>query len=135
MSAINTTSFDALIPASPPASVGPIRTGGKDFAAVLSSSSSTGSETQKLKDDEMREAADQLVATAFILPMLEQARNDPFKSDMFHGGKAEEVFGQQLDVIFADNITTSANFGISDALVRRFQPAATPSQTQVNLRG
>ncbi len=133
MSAINSLSFESLMPSAATAGTGPVRTGGKDFAALLSDGS-TGNARQ-VKNEEMREAADQLVATAFILPMLEQVRHDPFKSDMFHGGKGEEVFGQQLDVIFADNITKSANFGISDALVRRFQPAATTPPTQVNLRG
>ena len=79
------------------------------------------------------------MATAFILPLLEQVRNDPFKSDLFHGGKGEEVFGQQLDVIFAENITSSANFGLSQALVERFRQASpedtSNSPSKVNLRG
>lgn len=134
MSTMSPLSLDALIPAAAPAaSVGALRTGGKDFAAMLTDSSSVGDTA--VKNDELREAADQLVATAFILPMLEQARNDPFKSDMFHGGKGEEVFGQQLDVIFADNITKSANFGISDALIARFQKPTSSNEPQVNLRG
>lgn len=133
MSAIHSLSLDALVPATPPATAGALRTGGKDFAAMLTGSESIGHTA--MKNDELRDAADQLVATAFILPMLEQARNDPFKSDMFHGGKGEEVFGQQLDVIFADNITKSANFGISDALVQRFQKPTSTSEPQVNLRG
>ena len=74
----------------------------------------------------LHDAADQLVATAFILPLLEQARQDPFKSDLFHGGRGEEVFGQQLDVIFADRITASANFGISDAIDKQFRQASPP---------
>ncbi|MEO0515084.1 MAG: rod-binding protein [Planctomycetota bacterium] len=133
MSAIKSISFESMVPAASAAGTGPVRLGGKDFAAVLSDTSAN--DAREIKNDEVREAADQLVASAFILPMLEQARNDPFKSDMFHGGKGEEVFGQQLDVIFADNITKSANFGISDALVRRFQPASTSNESQVNLRG
>lgn len=134
MSAINTLNLEGLVPeAASSASLGSARLDGKDFASILSESSSSGA--ADLKNEEIREAADQLVATAFILPLLEQARNDPFKSDMFHGGKAEEVFGQQLDVIFADNITKSANFGITDALVRRFQPSLPSAETQVNLRG
>jgi len=99
----------------------------QSFAAELESAGKSGKPT-------LRESADQLVSTAFILPLLEKARNDPFKSELFHGGRGEEVFGQQLDVIFADNITKSSNFGISDALVRRFQPA-TSSNHEVNLRG
>ena len=139
MMATNPLSLDALTPATTSSSAGAVRGFGKDFAGLLTDSSRQASETSApgvVKNDEMREAADQLVATAFILPMLAQARHDPFKREMFHGGRAEEVFGQQLDVIFADNITKSANFGISDALVARFQkPSFDSNQPQVNLRG
>lgn len=123
-------SLDALNPLGKTLpTVGTPRADGKDFAAMIESS-------QAPAKDEAREAADQLVATAFILPLLEQARNDPFKSDMFHGGRGEDIFGQQLDVIFADGITKSAHFGISDALVRQFQnPTSEQPQAQVNLLG
>ncbi|MBB6430357.1 rod-binding protein [Algisphaera agarilytica] len=108
-------------------------TGSRDFAAELDRAAKTSGEVE---NPELREAAEQLVATAFILPLLEQARQDPFKSDLFHGGQGEEVFGQQLDVIYAENITQSANFGISDALVRRFETTLNHDpESQVNLRG
>ncbi|MEM9883383.1 MAG: rod-binding protein [Planctomycetota bacterium] len=69
--------------------------------------------------DEAHAAADQLVATAFVLPLLAQARNSPFRSELFDGGRAEAAFGQQLDVIFAENITRAANFGLGDAIAKR----------------
>lgn len=130
MSPLAPTSLDALNPRGNTLTTpGAARAGGKDFAAMIESSRAPA-------NDEAREAADQLVATAFILPLLEQARNDPFKSEMFHGGRGEQIFGQQLDVIFADAITKSANFGISDALVRRFQqPTPQKQQNQVNFLG
>lgn len=129
MNPSNPLSLDAFTRAAPLTS-GAIRGGGQDFAAMIESAQSAPGR------DEVREAADQLVSTAFILPLLEQVRSDPFKSDLFHGGRGEEVFGQQLDVIFADNITQSANFGISDALVRQFQNASIhQNQPQVNTFG
>ena len=73
----------------------------------------------------LHELADQLVSTAFVLPLLEQARQDPFKSELFHGGRGEEVFGQQLDVIMAERITASSNFGLADAIARQFGVADT----------
>ena len=90
-------------------------------------------EQAKHREDETREAADQLVATAFVLPLLQQVRDDPFKSDLFHGGQGEEIFGQQLDVLMAERITKSAGFGLSDALVRQFNPAT--ASREVDLRG
>ena len=84
------------------------------------------------RSQQIGEAGDQLVSTAFVLPLLSQLRDSPFKSEMFDGGQAEQIFGQQLDTILADRITSSANFGISDALVRQFDPAAA---SKVDLRG
>ncbi len=50
------------------------------------------------------EAAQQLVATTFIQPVLGQMRQDPFRSELFHGGFAEDAFQQQLDVRLAPGI-------------------------------
>ena len=88
------------------------------------------------KQKKARESADQLIASAFVLPVLQEVRNSPFKVEMFSGGRAEEVFGQQLDVILAERITQSAGFGLSEALVRQFE-GHTPSlsQPEVDLRG
>ncbi len=92
--------------------------GGSSFHAQLDAAS---------RSDKLRDAGNQLVSTAFVLPLLTQMRDDPFKSEMFHGGRAEEIFGQQLDVILADRITQSSNFGIADALVKQFtHPSASP---------
>lgn len=66
----------------------------------------------------LRESAEQLVATTFIMPMLAKMREDPFKSDLFHGGQTEEVFGQRLDTILAERIVSKADFPIVDAVYR-----------------
>ncbi|MEM7625094.1 MAG: rod-binding protein [Planctomycetota bacterium] len=89
------------------------------------------------KQKQARESAEQLIASAFILPVLEEVRNSPFKTEMFSGGRAEEVFGQQLDVIFAERITQSAGFGLSEALIRQFDqsPAPGSQEPKVDLRG
>ncbi|MFP4143726.1 MAG: hypothetical protein ACOCTI_03245 [Phycisphaeraceae bacterium] len=65
-----------------------------------------------------REAAEQLVATAFIKPLLQQVRNDPFKSDLFHGGQGEEAFGQRLDTILADRMVQRMNFPLVDTIAK-----------------
>ncbi|MEM1108312.1 MAG: hypothetical protein AAGH99_06445 [Planctomycetota bacterium] len=137
MSLISPPNLDTLLqnPATAEAAVRPV---GSDFASLLSvqgENESTEPTDAKAHNRELREAAEQLVASAFILPLLQQARNDPFKSDLFHGGRGEEAFGQQLDVIYADNITRSANFGITDALVSRFERTEPANPTEVDLRG
>ena len=79
----------------------------RSFAQLLNSASA---QSVDLKDNvenkkaQAREAAEQLVASTLIIPVLSQARKDPFKSEMFHGGFAEDAFGAQLDTMFADQI-------------------------------
>lgn len=64
----------------------------------------------------LRKAAEQLVATTFIQPMLAKMREDPFRSDLFHGGRTEEIFGEQLDTILSERIVARADFSIVDAV-------------------
>ncbi len=86
--------------------------------------------------DELREAAAQLVSAAFLRPLLAEARQDPFRSDLFHGGRGEEIFGEQFDGLLADRITEAADFPVTDAIVRRFSsPDPTPSSQRVNVLG
>jgi len=61
--------------------------------------------------DRARTAASQLVATALVQPILAELRSSPFKSDLFHGGRGEEVFRQQLDTVLAERIASSPGFG------------------------
>lgn len=84
-----------------------------------------------------RDAAEQLVASAFILPLLTQLRNDPFKSEMLHGGRGEEMFGQQLDTIIADRIVRKTNLPIVDSIYRAIthQPKTVTRGAGVNRYG
>ena len=62
-------------------------------------------EEVKTKDgDAQREAAEQLVGIALFLPLLKQARENPFKTDLFHGGPGEERFASQFDQQIADRL-------------------------------
>lgn len=76
----------------------------------------------------LREAAEQFVASALVLPMLQGMREDPFRSDLFHGGMGEDTFQSQLDTILADRITSQSRFPLVDLIMeqvlRRYnQPA------------
>lgn len=79
------------------------------------------------REQEARLVAEQLVASTLVLPILSQARNDPFKSDLFHGGKGEEMFGSQLDTILAERITSSSRMPIVDAVYRSITRTPQPS--------
>ncbi len=65
-----------------------------------------------------REAAEQLVATALIQPMLNAMQDDPFRSDLFHGGAGENAFMPQLNQILSDRMVGREDFGLVDEITR-----------------
>ena len=87
---------------------------GPSFDALLN-----GAQDEASADDPARKAAQDLVATTFLAPLLSMVREDPFKSDLFHGGAGEELFGARLDEVIGDRITRAANFPIVDAVYRQ----------------
>lgn len=107
------------------------RSSGDEFQARLAAETSRiadAAETDGLSPERskaLRTAAEQLVATTFIQPMLAKMREDPFKTDLFHGGQAEEIFGQQMDTIYAERIVAKANFAIVDAVYKTIADSAT----------
>ncbi len=82
--------------------------------------------------DEAQKAAQQIVGYALYMPMLKQMRNDPFKSDLMHGGFGEDAFANQFDQLIADRLAERSNHGLADAMVRRMTAAQTP---ELNTRG
>jgi hypothetical protein len=68
----------------------------------------------------LREAVTRFVATTLIAPLLKQFAAEPFKSDLFHGGFAEDAFRQQLDTVLADRIAASPKLPIVDHLYQSF---------------
>lgn len=111
--------LDNLTPAATPATLR--RPSGAGFAQRLQALqvraggvAADGADAERAKD--LRKAAEQLVATTFIQPMLAKMREDPFKNDLFHGGRTEEIFGEQLDTILSERIVSRADFSIVDAV-------------------
>lgn len=109
-----------------------------DFASLLNrpgtAKESQMSDTQK---DDVRQAAQQLVSSALILPMLQQIRSSSLKSEMFHGGFSEDAFGAQLDTELADRMVAKSNFPIVDAIYRKMtgQTDMSPKGKELNLHG
>ncbi len=75
--------------------------------------------TQESQDARLREATEQLVGQALFLPLLKQARDTAFKSDLFHGGRGEEAFGAQLDMTLADRMARRDAQGLVDSIVQQ----------------
>ena len=69
---------------------------------------------------EIRKAAEQLVASTFIMPMFNQLRQDPLAANLFHGGRGESVFQQQLDTELSDRIAAGTGFDLVEAVVKKF---------------
>lgn len=94
---------------------------GGGFAEAMASSVSEARATAEKRSSELRSAAEQLVATTFIMPLFAQLRNDPMASEMFHGGRGEAVFQQQMDQILSDRISTGAGFDLVDTVAAYFE--------------
>lgn len=69
---------------------------------------------------EAREAANQLVASTFIIPILGKLRDSSMAEGPFAPGAAEKRFGPMLDQHMADRIIEASNFDIVDAIAERY---------------
>lgn len=76
----------------------------------------------------MREAAEQLVSTAFITPILGALRENSTAAGPFAPSTAEKRFGPLLDQQFADRIVQAANFSLIDTIIDRYLPREVPKQ-------
>lgn len=74
----------------------------------------------RLDEKRARAAAEQLVGQALFMPLLKQARENPFKTELFHGGRGEEAFGAQMDQLLADRLASRDASGLVQAISRRF---------------
>lgn len=90
------------------------------FDTLLSRAEGAGA-TADQRERQIREAADEFVGMAFILPLMKMSRNDPFKSEMFHGGQGEEAFGAQLDQMRAKQVSPAISKPLVDAIYNRFR--------------
>jgi Rod binding domain-containing protein len=77
---------------------------------------------QETKREQVREAAEQLVASAFIVPVLASMRETSKAAGPFAPGTVERRFGPLLDQHLADRITQASRFTLVDAIVDRYAP-------------
>ncbi len=89
------------------------------FTSLLTASSDAQRASGKTRDEQVREAVEQLVASAFILPLMEEFREQPLDSDLFGGGFAEDTFKQQMDTVIADRMVAGGNFPIVEVIHQR----------------
>jgi Rod binding domain-containing protein len=85
----------------------------------LATSASEAQRENQTKLAELRHAAEQLVGITFFQTLLQSAHNSTLKGDYGHGGRGEEMFTAQLDVIFAERAAESSRFGLVDEIYAR----------------
>lgn len=105
------------------------------FSSVLKVADAASDRRPLTRADQAYQQAQELVALTLVQPVLDQVRNDPLKSPLFHGGFGEEAFGRQLDAIFARHITQKSRLPLVDAVYRQItaarpSPAAAPSDAR-----
>ncbi len=59
------------------------------------------------KNSEYRKAFDSFVGEVFFGQMLRSMRNTVGRPAYFHGGRAEEIFRQQLDQVLAEKLSNT----------------------------
>ena len=70
--------------------------------------------------DELRDVFESFVGETLFSQMLKAARKTQNKPAYFHGGRAEEMFQQQLDQVLAEKIADSDGGKYSDAMYELF---------------
>ncbi len=101
------------------------------FADTLSRARREAPAAELPDETTLREAAGQLVAAAFVLPLLAEVRDSPLKTDLFGGGFAHDSMREQLDTQIAGRLTASPRFPLVDTLVDHFtrpRPVTPPAQ-------
>ena len=90
-----------------PGTPGPLAGTADTFAVKLA-----GNAQETSIQREVRTAAREFVAIGLVQPLFALMRNDPFKSDLFHGGQGEEMFGPMLDQHLASRIVGGSDEGL-----------------------
>lgn len=88
-----------------------------------------------VEQEDAREAAEQLVSTALIMPLLKEMRDQPLDSDLFGDSMAEDAFRQRLDQQFADRMVRGTNFPLVDHIYQAVSRSASQRGTEVNAVG
>ena len=94
------------------------------LAAEVSRTTNDSRDEVEASKAEARQAANQLVASAFIIPMLSKLRETSLAEGPFAPGAAEKRFGPLLDEKFADRIVEASNFNIVEAIAERYASVA-----------
>jgi Rod binding domain-containing protein len=88
------------------------------FAGVLARGMTTPGADRLSPQDKARQTAEQLVAVAFLQPLLKQLRESSHAAPPFAPTQAEKQFGALSDAELAQQLTHAAHFPLVDRLAR-----------------
>ncbi len=71
------------------------------------------------REQQINEAAQKLVATSLVQPILDSMMKSEFREGPFAPGPVEERFMPLLNRHFSDRIVSSSNFGLVEALTNQ----------------
>ncbi len=84
------------------------------FSSVLSRAHARPGEKDQTPQQRAREAAEQLVATALVQPVLKQLRETNGAAAPFTPNPAEKSFGQMMDTELSQRIVSSRGWALVD---------------------
>lgn len=76
-----------------------------------------------IDENPLAKQAERWVAQTFFGTLLKQARNSPFKSELFSGGRGAEAFGPIFDANVIDRIAHKVGGKLSRAIVNKLEAA------------
>lgn len=72
-------------------------------------------------DNELRKTFQAFVGQAFFGQMLKAMRKTVGKPAYFHGGRAEEIFQQQLDQVLGERLAKASGDALSEPMYELFR--------------
>lgn len=78
---------------------------------------------------ELRRAA-QDFESLFINQMLKSMRDTVVKSDLFHGGNAEEIYSSMLDTELSKSMASAGGIGLADMLMKQLASGGGPAKAE-----
>jgi len=111
---MNVTSIDSSIWQSASSNQASASTPSELAAAAL------GTDADEASNDKLRDAFQSFVGETLFSQMLKSARKTQNKPAYFHGGRAEEMFQQQLDQVIAEKMAKTDGASYSDAMFELF---------------
>ncbi len=103
------------------------------LAVGMRLASSTQGTSAVAKDkDSLRQTVDDVVGQVFYGTLLQSMRSSVLKCPLGHGGRGEDVFAGQLDMLLSQQAGRASRFSLNEAIYRSMARKATGSASGGN---